>query len=118
MEAGRAIGLEYPEPLPVRALLDTGSPFTIVNRVFAKNRRLRRTESDVPLRTLGGACLGDEHCCSMSFPDSDLPKIEVMGIVAADFNREPFYSCLIGRDVLRHWNIQFDGRSGCVKIST
>jgi hypothetical protein len=117
MAAGRAIGLDYPGPLPIKALIDTGSPFTIVNKVFAKNRKLRRTNQDVPLRTLGGPCVGDEHCCSMSFPDSDLPKIEVMGIVAADFDREPFYSCLIGRDVIKNWDIRFDGRSGCVTIS-
>lgn len=117
MDAGRTIGLDYPKPLPIKALIDTGSPFTIVSRVFAKNRKLRLTNPKVPLRTLGGSSVGDEHCCSMSFPESDLPRIEVMGIVAADFNREPFYSCLIGRDIIRTWNIQLDGRFGCVTIS-
>lgn len=117
MEAGRAIGLDYPEPLAIKALIDTGSPFTIVNRVFAKNRKLRQTNADLPLRTLGGSCKGDEYCCSISFPESDLPKIEVMGIVAADFNREPFYSCLIGRDIIKNWKLLFDGRTASVTIS-
>ncbi|HUA99189.1 MAG TPA: hypothetical protein VMA34_12735 [Terracidiphilus sp.] len=117
MDAGRLVGLEYPRPVPIKALIDTGSPFTIVNRVVAKNFNLRQTNPHVPLRTLGGPCTGEEYCCSMSFPGSDLPKIEVMGIVAADLKRERYYSCLIGRDVIRNWNIEFDGRSQCVTIS-
>ena len=31
IRAGRAIGLEYPEPRPIRALLDTGASVTVVN---------------------------------------------------------------------------------------
>jgi hypothetical protein len=117
MEAGRAIGLEYPTPVPIMALIDTGSPFTIINKVHATNRRLRLTNPNVPLRTIGGRSIGEEHCCSLSFPESDLPRIDVMGIVAAKFSREPSHACLIGRDVIKHWNICFDGRSHTVTIS-
>jgi hypothetical protein len=117
MQQGRYIGLEYPDPLPITALIDTGSPFTIVSKVFAKNRKLRMTNPSVPLRTLGGSCTGTQYCCSMCFPDSDLPKIDVMGIVARDFHQEPHYACLIGRDVIRNWNINFDGRAGLVRIT-
>lgn len=114
---GGEIGLEYPEPLPITALLDTGSPFTIVNRVFARNRKLKLTNKNVPIRTIGGLCYCDEHSCSIYFPDSDLPKILVARILAADFEREPNYSCLIGRDVLRNWNAHFSGPSRCVTIT-
>ena len=117
IEAGRLIGLDYPEPLCMKALIDTGSPFTIINRIIAKNFNLRQTNPSVPLRTLGGRCTGEEYCCSMSFPGSGIPKIDVMGIVAADLNREKYYSCLIGRDVIRNWKISFDGLSRCVTIT-
>jgi len=117
IEAGRAIGLEYPRAHPITALLDTGSPFTIVSRTIAKNWKLFQTNAGIPIRTLAGDCLCEEYCASISFPDSALPDVEALRIRAADFNREPFYSCIIGRDILRNWDIRFDGRAKCVEIN-
>jgi hypothetical protein len=116
IEAGRAVGWDYPAPHAITALLDTGSPFTIVSRIFARNRKLFLTNAAVPIRTIGGDCLCEEHSGSVSFPDSNLPRIETMRILAADFNREPFYSCVIGRDILKYWNVRFDGRAKCITI--
>lgn len=118
IEAGRAIGLEYPGPQAITALLDTGSPFTIISRTFAKNWKLFQTNAGIPIRTIGGDCLCDEYCASISFPGSDLPLIETLRIRAADFHREPFYACIIGRDILRNWDIKFDGRAKCVRIES
>jgi len=117
IEAGREIGLEYPEPHSITALLDTGSPFTIVSKTFAKNRKLVLTNAGMPIRTMGGDCSCDEYSGSVSFPGSDLPTIAVLRIRAADFNQEPFFSCIIGRDVLRNWDVCFDGRARRVTIS-
>ena len=39
-----------------------------------------------------------------------------MRIVSADFKKERNYSCLIGRDILRNWDIKFDGRKNLVTI--
>lgn len=110
IEAGLELGWEFPEPQPIKALLDTGSPFTIVSRTFARNRKLLQTNAGVPIKTLGGRYSCDEHSCSISFPESDLPRIETMRIVASDFIREPHHACLIGRDILRNWDIRLDGR--------
>ena len=43
IEAGRAIGLEYPGPRPMRALLDTGASVTVISRVFANYCKLFQT---------------------------------------------------------------------------
>ena len=72
IKAGNALGLEYPTPHAITALLDTGSPFTIVSRTFARNRKLFLTNAAVPIRTIGGDCKCDEHSGSISFPDSNL----------------------------------------------
>jgi hypothetical protein len=117
IEAGREIGLEYPAPHAITALIDTGSPFTIISRTFAKNWKLVQTGARSPIRTMGGDCLCDEYSSSISFPDTNLPRIEVLRLRAVDFNREPFYSCLIGRDILKNWNICFDGRAKLVTIT-
>jgi hypothetical protein len=117
IEAGREIGLEYPAPHAITALLDTGSPFTIISKTFAKNWKLVQTGARSPIRTMGGDCLCDEYSGSMRFPDSNLPGIEILRLRAVDFNREPFYSCLIGRDILKNWDIRFDGRANLVTIT-
>jgi hypothetical protein len=117
IEAGRALGLEYPTPLPITALLDTGSPFTIVNRVYAQNRKLTVTGAGTQIRTLGGRAKCGEHSGTVSFPDTALKPIETLRILSRDFEEERHYSCLIGRDVLRHWKITFDGHSRLFTIT-
>jgi hypothetical protein len=117
IEAGREIGLEYPAPHAITALIDTGSPFTIISRIFAKNWKLVQTGAQSPIRTMGGDCLCDEYSGSISFPHSQLPGIEILRILAVDFNREPFYSCIIGRDIIKYWDIRFDGRAKQVTIT-
>ena len=117
IEAGREIGFEYPAPHAITALIDTGSPFTIISRTFAQNWRLVQTGARSPIRTMGGDCLCDEYSGSISFPNSNLPGIEILQLRAVDFNREPFYSCLIGRDILKNWDISFDGRAKLVTIT-
>jgi len=117
IEAGRAIGLEYPPPLEITALIDTGSPFTIVNRVHAVNRMLAQTGAGTEIRTLGGKAKCGECSGTVSFPGTGLKRIETLRILSRDFEGERHYSCLIGRDVLRHWNITFDGRSKLITIT-
>jgi hypothetical protein len=117
IEAGRAIGLEYPEPHAITALIDTGSPFTIISRTFATNWKLVQTGARSPIRTMGGDFLCDEYSGLISFPGSNLPRIEILRIRGVDFNREPFYSCIIGRDILKNWDIRFNGRAKCVTIA-
>ena len=53
IRAGREIGLDYPEATEITALIDTGSPFTIVNRVYAKTQKLFLTNPKTQVRTLG-----------------------------------------------------------------
>ena len=57
-EAGRAIGLEYPEPLQVRALLDTGASVTVISKTLANYLKLLETNvgtaSVVPARPPSG----------------------------------------------------------------
>jgi len=117
IEHGQRIGLEYPSaPIPT-ALIDTGSPFTIISKVLAKNCNLSLTNPSFQITTMGGPCDCEEYCGAISFPGSGLPRIAALQILARDFYREPAYACIIGRNVLRRWNICFDGNSRLVTIS-
>lgn len=117
IEAGRAIGFEYPEPLPIKALLDTGAAITVVSRVWANNCRLFQTNEGSKITSFGGIQRCGEHAGAISFPGTGLRPFDPTRIVSADFTQERSYAIVIGRDILRNWVITFDGRSKQVTIT-
>jgi hypothetical protein len=116
LDAWRDIGFEPPKPHEITALLDTGSPFTIVSSVYAKNQMLFATSAQTEIRTLAGNAVCGEHSGAIGFPNTSLKRIGMMRILSRDFGKERYYSCLIGRDVLRFWKISFDGRKKLITI--
>jgi len=116
IEAGLTIGLEYPKPRSIRALLDTGASVTVVSKTFAKYCKLRQTSAGREIRALGATHQCGEHAGTVSFPNTPLKMFDTIPIVSADFEREPHDACLIGRDILRNWNITFDGSANRVTI--
>ncbi len=44
IEAGNTIGLEYPDPLSMKALLDTGASVTVISKAFANYCSFRPTK--------------------------------------------------------------------------
>lgn len=116
IESGEKLGFEYPAAAPM-ALIDTGSPFRIINTALARSSNLMLTNPTFAIKTLGGGCICEEYCASLSFPGSGLPVIREMRILASDLNRESRYSALIGRDVLKRWDVRFDGPGRVVTIT-
>jgi hypothetical protein len=117
METGSPIGLDYPQPRKMRALLDTGASVTIISKVFANHCKLFQTNEGSEITALGAKLRCGEHAGAISFPGTDLRPFNSIRILSANFVREPNYACLIGRDILRNWIITFDGRSKRVTIS-
>lgn len=116
IEAGRAIGLEYPQPRPMKALLDTGASVTVISKVFANTLKLFQTSEGSEIRAIGAAHKCGEHAGSISFPGTGLRPLNSIPIISADFIRERYYAILIGRDVLRNWVVSFSGRARRVTI--
>ena len=108
--------LSVPPSTPVMALLDTGASFSIISRVFAERFKLFQTGDFISIRTLSGTHLAREYAASVSFPGTTLQTFPMLRLRSADFVKEPNFSCLIGRDILQHWRITFDGRSKRVTI--
>jgi hypothetical protein len=117
IEAGRAIGFEYPEPRTMRALLDTGASVTVISKVFANSCKLFQTNEGSEITSLGAIQRCGEHAGAISFPDTDLRPLDPTRIVSAVFAKERSYAIVIGRDILRNWVITFDGRSKRVTIT-
>jgi hypothetical protein len=116
IEAGRTVGLEYPEPVKMRALLDTGAAVTVISKTFAKYCKLLQT-GETEIRALGSLHKCGEHAGAISFPGTNLRPYDPIRIVSADFVQERHFAILIGRDILRNWTITFDGRSKRVAIA-
>ena len=115
IDARSDIGLEYPEPIKMKALLDTGAAVTVISKTFAKNCKLYQT-GITEIKTLGGLQRCGEHAAAVSFPGTTLRSIDPSRIVSADFIKEPYHACLIGWDILRNWKITIDGRSNAAII--
>jgi hypothetical protein len=116
IEAGRAIGWEYPEPRRMRALLDTGASVTVISRTFADNCKLFQTNEGSEITAIGQTHRCAEHAGAISFPGTKLQPLDPIRIVSAAFPKARHYAILIGRDILRNWVITFDGRSKRVTI--
>lgn len=117
IEAGRALGLEYPRPLTMRALLDTGASVTVISKTYAAYCKLFQTSARTEIAAIGTIHVCGEHAGAISFPGTNLRSLDSIRIVSAVFARERNYACLIGRDILRSWLITFDGRSKRVTVT-
>src|SRR5271166_2492050 len=116
IEAGRAVGLEYPEPRRMRALLDTGASITVISRVYADHCKLFQTNEGSEITAIGATHRCAEHAGAIVSPETSLRPLGPIRIVSAVFAQERHYACLMGRDILRNWVISFDGRSRRVTI--
>jgi predicted aspartyl protease len=115
LEEGRKLGLTLPE-LHVRALIDTGASVTIVNPQIAATCKLRHTGSARIVAVGGEPGEYREHAAAISFPGTTLAKFDAIRVVACPIIRQPYFSCLIGRDILRKWFLSYDGQNGQVEI--
>jgi predicted aspartyl protease len=117
IEAGRAIGWEYPGPRPMRALLDTGASITVISTTFADSCKLFQTSEGSEITAVGQTHRCAEHAGAISFPGTRLESLDPIRIVSTSFPKARHYAILIGRDILRNWVITFDGRSKRVTIT-
>jgi len=117
IEAGGAVGLEYPEPCRMRALLDTGASITVISRVYADHCKLFQTNEGSEITAIGATHRCAEHAGAISFPGTKLRSLDPIRIVSVAFPKERHYAILIGRDILRNWVITFDGRAKRVTIT-
>jgi predicted aspartyl protease len=116
VEEGRPLGLEFTD-LPVRALVDTGASLTVINPEIAATCKLKQTGHQMINAVGGQAGEFPAYAAAISFRGTELPSLDASRVVACPIIRQPFFSCLIGRDILRKWLFPYDGRSGKVEIT-
>lgn len=100
----------------MKALLDTGASVTVISKTFANYCKLFQTNEGSEITAIGATHRCGEHAGAISFPDTNLRPVDPIRIISVDFAKERNYAILIGRDILRNWVINFDGRSKQVTI--
>jgi predicted aspartyl protease len=110
IEIGRAFAIEYPEPLSVSALIDTGASLTVINPEIVQSCRLSQT-GFTKISSAGN--MGDfpTFAAHIEFPSHNLRGFEIIPVVACSLPQQSI-SCLIGRDILRRWMFTYNGRTG------
>src|SRR5216110_1132220 len=94
IEGGRDIGLEYPEPRPMKALLDTGASVTVISKVFANTCKLFQTNEGSEITAIGAVHHCGVHAGAISFPVTGLRPLDSVRIVSAVFAQQRYYAIL------------------------
>ena len=110
---GTAVGLEYPRPFGIHAVIDTGASLTVVNPQVVTTCKLRWTgfASVASVEKFGKY---PQHAARIRFPGTNLADLDGIPVVACEMIKQP-YACLIGRDILRNWLLTYSG-NGTVAI--
>lgn len=115
-KAAEKAGRRLLEPQPVRALIDTGARRTVITPDTAGRCGLVQVSVTKLFVVGGGEVEGPVYSAQLAFPDSPLANWPAIEIVGADLHH-PEIECLIGRDILRRWIVEYDGPSGQLVIS-
>jgi predicted aspartyl protease len=116
-EEERAVGLES-RRLRVQALIDTGASLTVINPQIATTCKLLQTDWSRIVTVGGGGGVYPVYAAAISFPGTGLPRFDVVRVVACPIIGPSFFSCLIGRDILRNWLLTYDGLNGQIEIQS
>lgn len=123
---GPIIQIEIGNPLDslkkarVNGLIDTGAAFSAINPRLAQSCQLIQ-RGQKKIHVPGNTRLEDakeypEFAASIRFPQSDLHGFRVHGVIACPIFETQF-SCLIGRDILRYWELTYSGIAGQFSIA-
>jgi hypothetical protein len=117
-----ASGAPLPSPVSCRFLLDTGADGCVVKHEFAIQAGLKLINANAPLHGVGVDTSGKAYIGRVLF---GVPSRVVAGvnhqvyvdtqIMSGDLNTLQMDG-LIGRDVLQHFTLTYDGKSGRVTM--
>jgi len=105
--------------IQIDAHFDTGASVTSIDIQLAKHLNLIPV-GETPSNTAAGLRMATNFVIDLSFPGGSLRPFRNLSISSCDLGglSVPLkFSMLLGRDVMSHWNIVWDGPSSTVIIS-
>lgn len=113
IKEGSPLGLEFPRPLGITAIIDTAASLTVVNPEVVERCKLRAT-GFATVASIERKAQYRQHAAWIGFPKTGLKDLDGIPVVACKITQQP-YSCLIGRDILRNWLFTYNG-NGSISI--
>lgn len=108
-----ARGKPIPAPVPCTALIDTGATVTTIDLSIAKKLQLASL-GDVTATGIGGLSHGFLAACCMNVHGL---RINIARAHVQDFSGETdSITALIGRDVLQHFTLIYNGIEGWIEL--
>ncbi|MFY9559585.1 MAG: retropepsin-like aspartic protease [Terriglobales bacterium] len=104
-------GIRYTE---TDALIDTGAQRTVVSPEAVRRAGLAKI-NEADIRGVGGITRAGVYVASLQFPKCGLRTIEVIEVSCCELSHI-LYHCLLGRDVLSRWILNYDGPVGAWEI--
>jgi hypothetical protein len=121
-EALEKAGLPIPPPVRCRFLLDTGAHRSVVKHEVAERAGLKLIAENTPLHGVGVDTTGRTYIgrvvfsCPSRVVDTVRHTITVdTQVMGAKLDTDRFEG-LIGRDVLQHFALTYDGHEGLIKL--
>lgn len=103
-------GVQIPTPHVGLALIDTGASITAVDQQVLGGLGLTPT-GVTQVATPGGVVQQPLYACNISFPGTPIPTLPFNVVIGSSLAALGFVA-LIGRDVLRHFQIVYNGIEG------
>jgi predicted aspartyl protease len=92
------------------ALIDTGAGRTVLTPDAIEKVGLPLVDYTI-LSRAGGEDKVGAYVASIHFPRLKLATIEVIQVLCCELPHQPI-QCLIGRDILLHWQFIYNGKTG------
>lgn len=108
-------GMQIPQPLLCRALVDTGASGLAIDRSIAASLGLKKEGVTTNL-TANGATEAPVYFVSLNFPGTNLKSYDMLRATEVNLANQPF-KCLIGRETMKNWHLHYNGQTGQISIA-
>ena len=116
-------GLPIPELVKCRFLIDTGAHKSLVKHEIAEQAKIKLISTDNPIKCVGVDVTGKSYigrilfiCESKKVRGAKHNVFVDTEIASGTLNNSQFIDGLIGRDVLRYFELVYNGKSGKVTL--
>ena len=109
-------GKALPQPIIGMALIDTGASVTAIDKDTLEKSFNIQPVGISEVATPAGKISQNIYPISLSFPGTELPNFAPVFVVACELNTQGIVA-LIGRDILSHCLLVFNGKGAIISIS-
>jgi hypothetical protein len=116
-------GLAVPNPIRCRFLIDTGANKTLVKHEIAEQSGIKLINTFNPIHGIGVDTTGKSYigrisfiCESKKVPGTKYNISVDTEIASGTLNDNKLFDGVIGRDVLRYFELRYNGKNGVVNL--